>query len=56
MSERDTRKYSLQAFTDADYASKASDRGSVSGEAIMCGGAMCVCFSRMLQCVGLFMS
>ena len=36
----------LDIFSDADYASKATDRRSVSGGAIMCGGA-CVCwFSR----------
>ena len=38
--------FSLEVFADADYASKATDRRSVSGGAIMCGGA-CVCwFSR----------
>ena len=37
---------SLEVFADADYASKETDRRSVSGGAIMCGGA-CVCwFSR----------
>ena len=37
---------SLEVFADADYASKATDRRSVSGVAVMCGGA-CVCrFSR----------
>ena len=29
----------LEVFTDADYASKATDRRSVSGGAIGCGGA-----------------
>ena len=33
---------SLEVFADADYASKATDRRSVSGGAIMCGCA-CVC-------------
>ena len=33
---------SLEVFADADYASKSTDRVSVSGGAIMCGGA-CVC-------------
>ena len=36
----------LEILANADYASKATDRRSVSGGAIMCGGA-CVCwFSR----------
>ena len=30
---------SLEVFADADYASKATDRRSVSGGAIICGGA-----------------
>ena len=30
---------SLEVFADADYASKATDRRSVSGGLIMCGGA-----------------
>ena len=30
---------SWEVFADADYAYKATDRRSVSGEAIMCGGA-----------------
>ena len=43
----------LEDFADADYASKATDRRSVSGGAIMCGGA-CVCwFSRTQKCVTL---
>ena len=48
---------SLEVFADADYASKATDRRSVSGGAIvMCGGA-CVCwFSRTHKCVTLFTS
>ena len=42
---------SLEAFADADYASKATDRRSVSGGTIMCAGA-CVCwFSRTQKCV-----
>ena len=41
----------LVAFADADYASKATDRRSVSGGAIMFAGA-CVCwFSRPQKCV-----
>ena len=44
---------SLEVFADADYASKVTDRRSVSGGAIMCGGA-CVCwFSRTQKCVTL---
>ena len=44
---------SLEVFADADYASKVTDRRSVSGGAIMCGGA-CVCwFPRMQKCVTL---
>ena len=44
----------LVAFADADYASKAADRRSVSGGgAIMCAGA-CVCwFPRTQKCVTL---
>ena len=38
---------------DADYASNATDRRSVSGGAVMCAGA-CVCwFSRTQKCVTL---
>ena len=33
---------SLEVFADANYASKATDRRSVSGGAIMCGGARIV--------------
>ena len=41
-----TVSISLEDFADADYASRATDRRSVSGGAIMCAGA-CVCwFSR----------
>ena len=41
---------SLEVYADADYASRATDRRSVSGGAIMCGGA-CVCwFSRTQRC------
>ena len=44
---------SLEVFADASYASKATDRRSVSGGAIMCRGA-CVCwFSRTHKCVTL---
>ena len=50
--ERITGIY-LKVFADADYVSKATDRMSVSGGAIMCGGA-CLCwFSRTQKCVTL---
>ena len=43
----------MQVFADAEYARKASDRRSVSGGVIMCGGA-CVCwFSGTQKCVTL---
>ena len=44
---------SLEAFADADYASKASDRRLVSGELIMCGGASVRWFSRTQKCITL---
>ena len=37
---------SLEVFADADYASKATDRRSVLGGAVMCGGARVCWFSR----------
>ena len=44
---------SLEVFADADYASKATDRRSLSGGAVMCAGA-CVCwFSITQKCVTL---
>ena len=36
----------LEVFADADYASKATDRRSVSGGAIMCGSVSVCWFSR----------
>ena len=33
---------SMQVFVDADYASKATDRRSVSGGLVMCGGGLCI--------------
>ena len=42
---------SLEVFADADYASKATDRRSVSGGLIMCGGASVSWFSRTQKCV-----
>ena len=48
-----TVSISLEDFADADYASRGTDRRSVSGGAIMCAGA-CVCwFSRTQKCVTL---
>ena len=44
---------SLEVFVDANHASRATDRRSVSGGAIMCSGT-CVCwFSRTQKCVTL---
>ena len=43
----------MLAFADADYASKAADRRSVSGGVIMCGGAAVSWFSRTQKCVTL---
>lgn len=43
----------LQVFADADYGSKATDRRSVSGGLIMCGGACVSWFSRTQKCVTL---
>ena len=40
-------------FADADYASKATDRRSVSGVAIICGGTSVCWFSRSQKCVTL---
>ena len=42
---------SLEVFADADYASKASDRRSVSGGVIVCGGPSICWFSRTQKCV-----
>ena len=41
---------SLEVFADADYASKATDRRSVSGGLIMCGVASVCWFSRTQKC------
>ena len=44
---------SLEVFADSNYASKATDRRSVSGGVVICGGA-CVCwFCKMQKCVTL---
>ena len=44
---------SLEVFADADYAAKGTDRLSVSGGLIMCGGASVCWFSRTQKCVTL---
>ena len=44
---------SLEVFADADYASKATDRRSVSSGAIICGGASVRWFFRTQKCVTL---
>ena len=44
---------SLEVLADADYASKATDRRSVSGGVIMCGSASVCWFSRTQKCVTL---
>ena len=43
----------LEVFADEDYASKATGRRSVSGGAIVCGGACVFWFSRTHKCVTL---
>ena len=43
----------LEVFADANYASKATDRWSISGGLIMCGGASVCWFSRTQKCVTL---
>ena len=42
-----------KCHADADYGSKATDRRSVSGGVIMCGGASVSWFSRTQKCVTL---
>ena len=44
---------SLEVFADANHASKATDRRSVSGGAIICGGGSVCWFSRNQKCVTL---
>ena len=46
-------RLSMQVFADADYASKATDRRSVSGGLVVCGGASVSWFSRTQKCVTL---
>ena len=43
----------MQVFAEADYASKATDRRSVSGGLVMCGGAHVSWFSRTQKYVTL---
>ena len=45
--------FSLEVFANADYASKATDRRSISGGLIMCGGTSVCWFSRTQKCVTL---
>ena len=40
---------SLEVLADTDYGSKATDRRSVSGGAITCGGACCIYWFSMTQ-------
>ena len=40
-------------FADANYAEKATDRRSVSGGVVLCGGAAVSWFSRTQKCVTL---
>ena len=40
----------MQVFADADYASKAADRRSVSGGLLMSGGACVSWFSKTQKC------
>ena len=51
-----TVSISLEVFADPDYASRATDRRSVSGGAIMCAGAFVYWFSRTQKCVTFFTS
>ncbi|CAB1109720.1 unnamed protein product [Ectocarpus sp. CCAP 1310/34] len=44
---------SMEVLADADYASKAADRRSVSGGLVMCGGGCIPWFSRTQKCVTL---
>ena len=51
--QRETLSGISLEFADADYATKATDRRSVSGGLIMCGGASVCWFSRTQKCVTL---
>ena len=41
----------LSGFADADFASKAADRHSVSGGVVICRGGVIAWFSRTQKCV-----
>lgn len=43
--------FALVAFCDADYASKAADRRSVSGGVVMCAGGAVIWISKTQRCV-----
>ena len=43
--------FKLEVYVHADYASKATDRRSVSGAAVLCGGAPVTWLSRTHKCV-----
>ena len=45
--------FSLVSFADADYASKATDRRSVSGGVVMCGGGAVFWHSKTQKCITL---
>ena len=45
--------FALVAFCDADYASKATDRRSVSGGIVMCAGGVIIWYSKTQRCVTL---
>ena len=47
------RGLNLEVYADSDYASKATDRRSVSGGVVMCGGIAVSWFSRTQKCVTL---
>ena len=41
------------SFADADYASRSTDRGSVSGGVVMCAGGLVSWHSKTQKCVTL---
>ena len=43
----------MVSFADADYASKATDRRSVSGGVVMCAGGPVSWYSKTQKCVTL---
>ena len=45
--------FHLVSFGDADYASKATDRRSVSGGVVMCAGGAVSWYSKTHECVTL---